>query len=168
MPPPRDEGGNPPLARPDPCGCHAEAGPSDGLAAVCTQRRTAPLGDPAKVRRVLYHVNESEHQLTLAPFQLRHLPATIFLLREIGRRGNFPREFSLGQSHSRRKWDRMVQNGTEKQCAQFITRLPYTLSRVFLIVPRNPSGKLSAALPDYPNSGGLGDESPNVAPVPEN
>ena len=37
-----------------------------------------------------------------------------------------------------------------------------------LIVPRNSSGKLSAALSDYPNPGGLGDESPNVAPVPEN
>ena len=29
-------------------------------------------------------------------------------------------------------------------------------------------GKLSAALSDYPNPGGLGDESPNVAAVPEN
>ena len=37
-----------------------------------------------------------------------------------------------------------------------------------LIVPRNSSGKLSTALPDYPYPGGLGDESPNVAPVPEN
>ena len=37
-----------------------------------------------------------------------------------------------------------------------------------LILPRNSYGKLSAALSDYPNSGGLGDESPNVAAVPEN
>ena len=27
-------------------------------------------------------------------------------------------------------------------------------------------GKCNAALPDHPNSGGLGDESPNAAPVP--
>jgi hypothetical protein len=36
-----------------------------------------------------------------------------------------------------------------------------------LIVPRDSSGNLVVLLSDYPNSGGLGDESPNVAPVPE-
>ena len=48
-----------PAGRPTPCGCHAEEGHSDGLAAVCAQRRTAPVGDPVDLRQVLDHVNES-------------------------------------------------------------------------------------------------------------
>ena len=43
-----------------------------------------------------------------------------------------------------------------------------TPAQGLLIVPRNSSGKLSDVLSDYLNPGGLGDSSPNVAPVPEN
>ena len=45
---------------------------------------------------------------------------------------------------------------------------PEDIPKGLSIVPRSPPASSVVSLPDYPNLGGLGDESPNGAPYPEN